>query len=322
MTATDITKSGSLGRQEKEITLMRVFVTGASGWIGSAVVPELLEAGHEVVGLARSDEAVATLTAAGATAQRGSLDDLESLRAGAEASDGVIHLAFNHDFSDMAGAGRTERAAIEMLGDTLAGSDRPLLFASGVALIAPGRVVTERDAPAMSGPDSPRGGSEHLALGYAERGVRSVSLRFAPTVHGDGDHGFISTIVAVAREKGTSGYVGDGSNRWPAVHRLDVARMIGLALEKAPAGSVVHGVGEEGVPARQIAEVIGRGLNVPVTSVAPPDVAAHFGWIGAIFGLDIPASSALTQEMLGWAPAHPGLLEDLEAGYYFRPATE
>jgi len=301
---------------------MRVFVTGASGWIGSAVVPELLKAGHEVVGLARSEGAVATLTAAGATAQLGSLDDLESLRAGADASDAVIHLAYKHDFSDMAGAARTERAAIEILGNTLTGSDRPLLFASGVALIAPGRVVTEQDPAPMGGADSPRGGSEQVALGYAERGVRSVSLRFAPTVHGTGDHGFISRIVAVAREKGTSGYVGDGSNRWPAVHRLDAAAMIVLALQEAPAGAVVHGVGEQGVPARQIAEVIGRHLNIPTTSVAPGDVASHFGWIGAFFGLDIPASSALTQEMLGWTPAHPGLLEDLAAGYYFRPASE
>lgn len=301
---------------------MRVFVTGASGWIGSAVVPELLEAGHEVVGLARSDGAVGAITAAGARAQRGNLDDLESLRAGAEASDGVIHLAFNHDFSDMAGAGRTERAAIQMLGDTLAGSDRPLLFASGVALIAPGRVATERDAAPTSGPDSPRGGSEQLALGYAERGVRSVSLRFAPTVHGAGDHGFISTIVGLALEKGTSGYVGEGSNRWAAVHRLDAAHMICLALEKAPAGSVVHGVGEEGIPARRIAEVIGSRLHIPVTSVSPDDIASQFGWIGAVFGLDIPASSTLTQQMLGWTPAHPGLLEDIEAGYYFHPASE
>jgi nucleoside-diphosphate-sugar epimerase len=299
---------------------MRVFVTGASGWIGSAVVPELLHAGHEVVGLARSDEAAAALAAAGAKTQRGSLDDLDSLRAGAQESDGVIHLAFKHDFSDFVGAGRTERAAVEVLGNTLAGSDRPLLFASGVALIAPGRVATERDAVPMSGPDSPRGGSEQLALGYAERGVRSVSLRFAPTVHGDGDHGFISTIVGVAREKGVSGYVGDGSNRWPAVHRLDTARMVALALEKAPAGSVVHGVGEEGIPAREIAEVIGRHLDVPVTSVAPDDVAAHFGWIGAFFGLDIPASSTLTQELLGWSPTRTGLIEDLEAGHYFRAA--
>lgn len=301
---------------------MRVFLTGATGWIGSAAVPELLQAAHQVIGLARSEKAAAALTTAGAAVQRGSLDDLDSLRAGAAASDAVVHLGFKHDFSDAATAGRTERAAIEAMGDTLAGSDRPLLLASGVALIAPGRVVTEHDAVPTSGPDSPRGGSEQLALEYAERAVRSVSLRFAPTVHGEGDHGFLSTIVGVARDKGASGYVGDGSNRWPAVHRLDAAHLIRLALEKAPAGSVVHGVGEEGIPAREIADIIGRGLDVPVTSVAPEDVAAHFGWIGAFFGLDIPASSTLTQQMLGWTPTHPGLLEDLEAGHYFRPASQ
>lgn len=295
---------------------MRVLVTGASGWIGSAVVPELLEAGHDVVGLARSDAAAAVVTAAGATAQRGSLDDLDSLRSGAEASDAVIHLAFNHDFSDSVGAGRTERAAVEVLGTTLAGSDRPLLLACGVAL-TPGRLLTESDAAPASGPDSPRGGSEQLALDFADRGVRSVGLRFAPTVHGQGDHGFVSTIVGVAREKGASGYVGDGSNRWPAVHRLDAARLVRLALEKAPAGSVVHGVAEEGIPTRDIAEVIGRHLDVPTTSVGFDDVASHFGWIGGFFGLDIPASSTLTQESLGWMPTHPGLMEDLEAGYYF-----
>jgi nucleoside-diphosphate-sugar epimerase len=300
---------------------MRVFMTGASGWIGSAVVPELITAGHEVVGLARSDDAAAALTAAGAEVRRGSLDDLDSLRAGAQSSDGVIHLAFKHDFSDYAGAGRTERAAVETIGNALEGSGRPFLFASGVALAAPGRVATERDVSPMSGPDSPRGGSEVLALGYAERGVRPVSLRFAPTVHGNGDHGFVSTLVRVAREKGASGYVGDGSNRWPAVHRLDAARMVSLALDKAPAGSVVHGVGEQGVPARDIAEVIGRHLGVPAVSVAPEDAAEHFGWIATFFALDVPASSALTQQLLGWSPTHPGLIEDLEAGHYFRTAS-
>ena len=297
---------------------MRVFVTGASGWIGSAVVPELLAAGHHVVGLARSDDAAAAVTAAGAQARRGSLDDLESLRAGAEDSDGVIHLAFKHDFSDYAGAGRTERAAVETLGTALEGTDRPFLFASGVALIAPGRVATERDPAPMSGPDSPRGGSEELALGYARRGVRPVSLRFAPTVHGAGDHGFVSTLVEVAREKGASGYVGDGSNRWPAVHRSDAARLVRLALEKAPAGSVVHAVDEEGVPARTIADAIGGQLGVPVVPVAPEAAAEHFGWIGAFFALDAPATSALTRELLGWTPTHPGLIEDLQAGQYVR----
>ncbi|MFB2596434.1 SDR family oxidoreductase [Herbiconiux sp. P17] len=295
---------------------MRVFVTGASGWIGSAVVPELLAGGHDVVGLARSDESAAALRAAGAEVQPGSLDDLGSLRAGAEASDAVIHLAFKHDFSDYAGAGRTERAALETFGDALAGSNRPFLFASGVAMIAPGRVATERDENRSSGPDAPRGGGEPFALAFAERGIRPVGLRFSPSVHGHGDHGFISTIVGVARAKGVSGYVGDGSNRWPAVHRSDAARMVRLALEKAPAGSVVHGVAEEGIPARDIAEAIGQQLGVPVVSVAPDAAAEHFGWIGAFFALDIPASSALTQALLGWSPTGPTLLGDLAAGAY------
>jgi nucleoside-diphosphate-sugar epimerase len=300
---------------------MRVFVTGASGWIGSAVVPELLTAGHQVVGLARSDASADALFAAGAEVRRGDLDDLDSLRAGAEGSDGVIHLAFKHDFTDYAGAGRTERAAIETLGDTLVGSDRPLLFASGVALLAPGRVVTERDASPASGPDAPRGGAEELASRYAERGVRTVALRFPPTVHGDGDHGFVSRLVDTAREKGASGCVGDGANRWPAVHRSDAARLVRLALEQAPRGSRVHAVAEDGVPAREIAGVIGRHLDVPVVSVPPEEAAEHFGWIGAFFGLDVAASSALTRDLLGWTPSGPTLIEDLEAGHYFRSAA-
>ena len=297
---------------------MRVFVTGASGWIGSAVVPQLLAAGHSVVGLARSDESAAALAAAGVEARRGSLDDLESLRAGAEDSDGVVHLAFKHDFSDYEGSGRTERAAIEAFGDVLKGTDRPFLFASGIAMLAPGRVATERDVSPFQGPQAPRGGAEQLAFEYAGNGVRSVALRFPPTVHGEGDHGFVAQLVRVARERGAAGYVGDGANRWPAVHRLDAARAVAAALEKAPAGFAVHPVGEEGVPAREIAEAIGRQLDVPGVSIAPEDAEAHFGWIGRFFGVDVPASSALTRELLDWEPTGPGLIEDLEAGFYTR----
>ncbi len=295
---------------------MRVFVTGASGWIGSAVVAQLLTAGHHVVGLARSDAAATALAAAGVQVRRGSLDDLESLRAGARDSEGVIHLAFKHDFADFAGAGRTERAAVEAIAETLAGTDFPLLVASGVALVTPGRVATERDPAATSGPQAPRGGSEELALGYAGRGVRSVGLRFAPTVHGDGDHGFVATLVNIAREKGVSGYIGDGSNRWPAVHRSDAARLAVLALERSAGGSVVHAVAEEGVATRAIAEAIGQQLDVPVTSVEPEAAAEHFGWIAAFFALDVPASSAITRQLLAWTPTGAGLLEDLAAGYY------
>jgi nucleoside-diphosphate-sugar epimerase len=296
---------------------MNVFVTGASGWIGSAVVPQLLAEGHQVVGLARSDDAAAAVAALGAEVRRGDLDDLDGLRAAAEASDGVVHLGFKHD-ADFADAGRTERAAVETLGKALEGSDRPFLLAAGIALLAPGRVLTERDATPMVGPEAPRGGAEELALSYAERGVRAVSLRFAVTVHGEGDHGFVSTLVGVARERGASGYVGAGANRWPAVHRLDAARLVRSALERSPAGSVVHGVAEEGVPARAIAEAIGRGLGVPVRSVDPDDAAEHFGWIGMFFAVDAPASSALTRERLNWTPTRPGLIEDLDAGSYFR----
>lgn len=295
---------------------MRVFVTGASGWIGSAVVAELLAADHEVVGLARSEASAARIESAGAAPVSGDLDDLDVLRTSADKADAVVHLGFNHDFGDMAGAWRTERAAVETFVETLADSDRALLLASGVAGLTQGRVSTERDASPHQGPDSMRGGAEHLALSYADRGVRSVGLRFAPTVHGQGDHGFVAHLAGIARAKGVSGYVGDGANRWPAVHVLDAAHLVRLALEAAPAGSVVHAVGEEGIATRDIAEAIGRGLGILSASIDPERAAEHFGWIGRFFALDTPASSALTRELLGWTPTHPGLLDDLAAGYY------
>jgi nucleoside-diphosphate-sugar epimerase len=297
---------------------MRVFVTGASGWIGSAVVAELLAAGHEVVGLARSDASAQALTAAGAEVTRGDLDDVAGLAAAAKQADAVIHLGFKHDFSDMAGAGRTERAVVETFGDALAGTGKPFLFASGLARPAPGELRTEEDPLGPDDPGAMRGGGETLALGLADRGVRPVSVRFAPTVHGEGDYGFTAVLAGIARERGVSAYVGDGSNRWPAVHRSDAARLVRLALEHADEVSVVHAAAEEGVPTRDIAAAIGRGLDLPTASVAPEDAAAHFGWIGGFFSADLPASSALTRERLGWEPTHPTLLEDLAAGYYTR----
>jgi nucleoside-diphosphate-sugar epimerase len=296
---------------------MRVFVTGASGWIGSATVAELLDAGHQVVGLARSERAAEAIAALGAEVRRGELDDLDALRAGAAASEGVVHLGYNHDFSRMDDAARTDRAAIEAIGETLAGSDRPLLIASGTLGLTSGRVATEQDLP----PDPevhPRVGNALVALSYGDRGVRALVVRFAPTVHGEGDHGFVARLVEIAREKGVSGYVGDGSNRWPAVHRLDAGRLVRLAVEDAQAGSVLHATAEDGVPARAIAEAIGRGLGVPAVSIAAEQAGEHFGWLGGFFGADAPASSTATRAMLGWKPAQPGLIEDLDAGSYFR----
>ena len=293
---------------------MRVFVTGASGHIGSLVVPELLEAGHQVVGLARSDTSAAALLAAGAQVHRGTLDDLDSLRSGAAAADGVIHLAFIHDFSANAGAGQADRRAIETLGEALAGSDRPLIVTAGTGGFGLGRPVTEEDA-AQSG--LPRV-SEQAALPFAARGVRVSVMRLPPSVHGPTDlHGFVPLLIGIARSRGVSAYVGDGSNRWPAVHTLDAARLFRLALEAAPAGSRLNGVGDEGVPFREIAEVIGRHLNLPLASISQGEAADHFGWLGLLASLDMPASSALTQERFGWRPVHPGLLADLEAGHYF-----
>jgi nucleoside-diphosphate-sugar epimerase len=296
---------------------MRVFVTGASGFVGSAVVPELLAAGHQVVGLARSDDSAAAIGAAGAEVHRGDLDDLDALQAAARSADGVVHLAFVHDFANLAASGQTDLRAIEALGSALEGSGRPLVVTSGTALVAHGRVATERDAADPASPGSHRVASEQAALALADRGVRSSIVRLPPTVHGDGDHGFVPFLIEIARRTGVSGYVGDGSNRWATVHRLDAARLFRLAVESAPAGSVVHAVGEEGVPTRGIAEATGRGLDVPVRPFASEDAAEHFGWLAAFFGADVPASSTLTRELLGWKPTHAGLLEDLEAGRYF-----
>jgi nucleoside-diphosphate-sugar epimerase len=309
---------------------MRVFVTGASGWIGSAVVPELIGAGHQVIGLARSDASADAIVAAGGEVHRGTLDDLDRMRDAAEASDGVIHLAFKHELAfsgDFQGAADADRRAVEVIGETLAGSDRPFVIASGMLGLAPGRVATEQDGhgPASDmaafgpGPRT-RWATAELVLSLGSRGVRSSIVRLAPTNHGDGDNGFVATLVGVAREKGVSGYIGDGANRWTAVHRLDSARLFRLALEQAPAGSTLHGVADEGVPIRDIAEVIGRHLELPVVSVAPEDAAAHFTWLAGFLSLDSPASSAQTRELLGWQPTQPGLIADLDQGHYFRQA--
>jgi nucleoside-diphosphate-sugar epimerase len=295
---------------------MHVFVTGATGWIGSAAVDELLAAGHEVTGLARSDASAAALLAKGAGVRRGDLDDLASIRAGAEAAEAVIHLANKHDWSNPAASSAAERAAVQTIGDALAGTNRPFLLASGVAALTQGRPATEDDSSPFHGPDSPRGGSENLALEFVDHGAHTVSLRFAPTVHGAGDHGFIAVIAAVARDKGVSGYPGEGTNQWAAVHRSDAARLVTLGLEKAPAGARLHAVAEDGIPTRAIAEAIGRALSLPVTSISPDDVQGHFGWIGTFFAMDLAATSTMTRELLGWAPAGPTLIEDLDAGAY------
>jgi nucleoside-diphosphate-sugar epimerase len=309
---------------------MRIFVTGASGWIGSAVVPELLGAGHEVVGLARSDASADALTAAGADVERGTIDDVDLLAKAAAASDGVIHLAFKHDIAftgDFAGAASADRTAVDTFGDALAGSGKPFVIASGLLGLVSGRVATERDGltedsvpdHAGEGP-SARLRTAHATLALADRGVRSSVLRLPPTVHGDGDNGFMTALVGLARQHGNAAYVGDGSNRWPAVHRLDAARLFRLATESAPAGSVLHAVGDEGVPIRAIAEVFGQQLGLPVVSIPPEDAAERFSFLAGFIGLDSPASATITRELLNWQPTHPGLIEDLEQGHYFRAA--
>ena len=295
---------------------MRVFITGATGYIGSAVVRELHGAGHEVTGLARSDASAAALEGLGAAAHRGALHDLDALRAGAAAADGVIHTAFIHDFSDFPAAARTDLAAVQALGSALEGTGRPLVVASGVAgLLTPGRVGIEADVPDPAA--GPRVPTEDAVVAMGGRGIRSSAVRLPPTVHGEGDTGFVPSLIGLARERGASGYVGDGANRWPAVHRLDAAHLFRLALEGAPAGTRLHAVAEEGVAFLDIAKVIGRHLHVPVASVAAEQAETDLGWLGYVAALDNPASSTATRQLLGWEPVQPDLLADLDAGHYF-----
>jgi nucleoside-diphosphate-sugar epimerase len=295
---------------------MRVFVTGATGWVGSAVVEELQGAGHSVLGLARSDAGAAALAAAGVDVQRGSLEDLASLRAGAVASDAVIHTAFNHDFSRFAENAEAEKSAIEALAAALIGTEKPLIVTSGVAMIAPGRLVTEDDVRDPNAEHFPRD-PESIAAAAAARGVRVSVIRLAPSVHGAGDHGFVPIVIGMAREHGASAQIGAGNNRWPGVHRRDAARLYRLALDRAAEHAVYHAVADEGVPFREIAGVIGRRANLPVVSVSGDDVGAHFGWFARFAQIDAPASSAKTRESLGWHPTEPGLVADLDSTAYF-----
>jgi nucleoside-diphosphate-sugar epimerase len=293
---------------------MRVFVTGATGFIGSAIVKELIGSGHNVRGLARSDAAAASLKAAGADVHRGSLDDLESMRTGASAADGVIHTAFNHDFSKFKANCETDRQVIEALGSVLEGSNRPLVITSGTGLLGQGQLATE-DSQAST--TIPRVASEQAAASVAARGVHVSVVRLSPSVHGDGDHGFVPMLIGFAREKGASAYIGDGMNRWPAVHRLDAAHLFRLALEKNAAGARYHGVADEGVPFREIAAVIGRRLNLPVVAKSAEEAGDHFGWFAHFAALDNPSSSQKTRELLGWQPKQPGLISDLDRPGYF-----
>jgi nucleoside-diphosphate-sugar epimerase len=306
--------------------IMRIFVTGASGWIGSAVVPELLGAGHEVVGLARSGPSAERLEAAGAIALWGDVDDPDGLAKAAADSDGVIHLAFQHELAfsgNFAGAATADRRAVEAMGAALAGSDRPFVLASGMLGLAAGRVATEYDglvpsAEVRANPAGLRSATALFTLSLRGIGVRSSVLRFPPTVHGDGDHGFIATLVGIARQRAVAGYIGEGTNRWPAVHRSDAARLARLAVEAAPAGSVLHAVGDEGVRFRDIAQAMARGLGIPAASVAPADALEHFSHLGHFVGLDSPASATVTRELLPWEPIGPSLLADLDQDHYYR----
>ena len=302
---------------------MHVFVTGGSGLTGPAVVSELIAGGHSVTGLARSDRSAARLRALGAATHPGSLDDLDALRTGAEGADGVVHMAFGGDFADPEDMATRDRTAIETLGRALVGSGKPLVMTSGTFVMTPGRVSTEHDAPDPESIAWFRIPGEQACLDLAGQGVRASVVRLAPTVHGPGDYGFIAMLVSAAREAGTSAYIGDGANRWPAIHRLDAARLFRLALEKAPAGSALHGADESGVTLRTIAETIGEQLGVPTVSLGPGEAAERYApFMITAYGTDAPASSAHTRELLGWTPTHPTLLADLTHGDYFtQPAA-
>jgi nucleoside-diphosphate-sugar epimerase len=296
---------------------MHVFVTGASGWIGSAVITELLEAGHSVTGLARSDESAAKLHAREIEVIRGTLEDLDALRRAAAAADGVIHTAYNHDdFNRFAEAAALNQRVIEAFAEVLKGTDKPLVFSSGTGLAEPGQLATENDMPPEGA--HPRAASEYARVDMAANGIKVSSVRHPPTVHGEGDHGFVAILTEIARNSGVSGYVGEGSNRWPAVHVLDAAPLYVRALEQAPAGAVLNSVAEQGIPTREIAEAIGRGLGVPSQSIDPSEAPDHFGFLAMFFAADVPASSELTRATYDWHPTHPGLLDDLNAGHYTR----